>query len=141
MIEYLIDSIDLNRIKIDSESNLKYLSLCKDCNKLPIPQYKSYKDQSSIYCKSCYLSKPMKTKHLIIPNQYEIDILEKVIIRCSNPLCDKEFPINSLLQMKEHEKECNKIVVFSNFNISVILVKHYILRKKVIIVLLNLRIT
>jgi hypothetical protein len=110
MKDYLVDSIEIKRCKKTPDNILKLLIPCEKCNKLPFPQYKSFKKQESIYCKTCFLSEQHKIKNLVIPNKFEINMLENVIISCENTTCEKEFNINTLKEMLYHQKTCGKLV-------------------------------
>jgi hypothetical protein len=107
MNKYSIDSIDLERCRKTPDNIYQELKPCDNCKKLPIPQYKSYKKQDFTFCKDCYFSLNYKEKHLLIPSKFEINFLEKVIISCKNSSCEKEFNINSLQEMIEHEMTCD----------------------------------
>jgi hypothetical protein len=110
MNEYVIDSIDLDRCKKTPEIIFKSLILCDSCFKLPIPQYKSYKQQNKTFCRSCYL-KNNKHEEVFYPSRLEMNILEQVVINCSNMSCEKVFNINSLNDMIKHEEICGRIKV------------------------------
>ena len=111
MNDYAIDSIDLDRCQKTPKIVYSFLIRCDNCSKLPIPQYKSFKDQNKTYCKSCYINNN-KLEDVISPNRLEMKILEQVIISCSNPTCDKEFNIHSLNEMIKHEEICGRIKVY-----------------------------
>ncbi len=113
MNEYIIDSIDLDRCKKTPEIIFKSLILCDSCCNLPIPQYKSYKQQNKIFCRSCYL-KNNKLENVLYPSRLEMNILEKVVISCSNLRCIEVFNINSLDDMIKHEEICGRIKVNRN---------------------------
>jgi hypothetical protein len=115
MIEYSVDSIDFERCKKTPEIILQFLAKCDNCFKLPIPQYKSFKQQNKTYCKTCYMSN-FNLDDIIYPSRIDINILEKLIINCSNMNCEREFNINTLNEMIEHEKICCKIKVIDNHN-------------------------
>jgi hypothetical protein len=111
MKEYCLDSINLDRCRKTDECILSSLVLCDDCFKLPIPQFQSYRQQNKTYCKSCYLNNNNKVEDFMIPNKVEMNLLERVIISCNNSTCEREFNINSLKEMIEHEKICGKVKV------------------------------
>ena len=109
MNDYCIDSIELKRCLETPENIYKSIIPCDKCNKLPIPSYKSFRNQDSIYCRSCYLLENYKLEDVIKPGSYERNVLEQVIISCKNASCDRVFKVNRLMQMIEHEKKCGII--------------------------------
>jgi hypothetical protein len=111
MIEYVIDSIEFTRCLKTNQIILKSLVPCDLCYKLPIPQYKSYRQQNSTYCKSCFMSQNLKPKYWILPNKMVTNMLEQVVISCKNSSCGREFNINSLNEMLDHERHCGKLEV------------------------------
>ncbi len=106
MKDYFIDSIELFRCKLTTETILKSLAKCDICHKLPIPQYKYYKEVNSSYCRKCFFNQNYKLDEVIHTNQVEINKLEQLLISCQNKECDRVFNINSLKDMLEHEKIC-----------------------------------
>ncbi len=117
MSEYLIDSIDLLRCSRTPDIILTSLVQCDNCLQLPIPQFKSIKNLEKTYCKSCYMNNNLKLEDLLSPNKIEINMLKQVIINCSNSICKREFSINSLKEMMEHEKICGRIKVKKCFKV------------------------
>jgi hypothetical protein len=111
MSEYFIDSIDVLKCNKTPDIILSSLIACDNCHKLPIPQYKSIKLLEKTFCKSCYFISNHKLEDLLSPNRVEINMLKQVIISCCNSSCTREFNINSLKEMIEHEKICGKTIV------------------------------
>jgi hypothetical protein len=107
--EYDIDSIDLHRCRKSPEIIYKILKKCDNCHKLPIPQFRSKKQQRLIFCKSCYFALNHELKNLIFPSILEKNLLEALIFSCKNSSCDKEFNVKSLKEMLEHEENCDTI--------------------------------
>jgi hypothetical protein len=108
MNEYIIDSIKFERCKKSPQNILTSLILCDICNNLPLPRYKSFRQQNKTYCKTCYLNHNQKLEDVIYPNRIETNFLEQVIINCSDITCERVFNINTLKDMIEHEKTCGR---------------------------------
>ncbi len=75
---------------------------------------------------------------MIKPSRLEMNILEQVVISCSNLRCQKVFKINSLNEMIKHEEICGRIKVNQLIKQSVIRVVIYTRIMKLTTVLMNL---
>ena len=74
MKSYCIDSLDPKLCFKTNSEILDDLKLCVNCHKLPIPVYKSYKNQEESFCKNCYFKLNFNPKHLLTPSVYEIEL-------------------------------------------------------------------
>ena len=106
MEEYAIDSIEYDICKKTSDNILMSLINCDQCFKIPTPQYKSFRLQNTTYCKSCYLNNNNKLEDAIHTNQIEKNLLNQVILSCTNMDCNAEFKIKSYYEKIEHENKC-----------------------------------
>ena len=114
MKSYCIDSIDPKLCFKTNSEILDDLKLCVNCHKLPIPVYKSYKNQEESFCKNCYFKLNFNPKHLLTPSVYEIEFLDKLIVSCRNFVngCPRARNIKNLEDLLLHESECK----YSEFN-------------------------
>jgi hypothetical protein len=110
MNEFCLDSVDFDKCKKTPKNILKFLVKCDYCSKLPIPQYKCFKNQNKTFCKTCFINNENR-EDMIKPSKLEMNILEQVVISCSNQKCERVFNIYSLNEMIKHEENCLKIKV------------------------------
>jgi hypothetical protein len=106
MKSYIIDSVDLQNCSKSDLKTLNKLKLCNNCEKLPIPAYKSYKNQDLTFCRSCYYKLDYKEKHLLKSTDMELELLGELILNCKNPVCNQQFDLNSIEEMVLHELKC-----------------------------------
>ena len=56
MMNYSINSIETKYCSKTTPNILNLIQLCKNCNKIPLPPYRSYKKPEMILCSGCYLT-------------------------------------------------------------------------------------
>ena len=106
---YPMISIDKKYCNNTKSKYLDKLRTCTDCEKLPLPSYKTSSKSGNTYCKICYY------RHNFDPNNYienttqQEFFLEKLIINCKfkNEGCLRNFGIKTLQELIDHEKVCS----------------------------------
>ena len=107
--KYPIDSIDKKLCKYTDLSLLELLDTCSQCNKIPLPSYKSKQNPKYIYCRNCYNQKNYDPKNLKEPSKKVEFLLEKLVISCKYEEigCKEKYQIDSLQNLLDHELLCS----------------------------------
>ena len=116
MINNALDSIQSKYCAKTNQSYLDKIQTCKNCSLIPLPSYRSYIYPDKIFCKKCYHSLNKNPKHLIIPSETELQLLEKLIISCINyeQGCMEEFSMTTLEELLFHQQNCKPNLITSS---------------------------
>ena len=108
MKNYFINSIETSYCSKTIPIILNFIQLCKNCNLIPLPPYRSNKQLDVILCKACYLSHYKNFDCNILPSITDIKLLDQIVISCKffSKGCNEEFSINSLENRFLHENKC-----------------------------------
>ena len=113
MKSYSIASIESKYCFKTNPDTLDWTQLCQNCNRIPLPSYRSNKEPDHIFCKTCYLSLNKNIELLVIPSISDLRLLGKLVFSCKNfeKECKEEFTLENLDQLLLHQKTCNKNVI------------------------------
>ena len=105
-----IDSIKLKFCLKTNDDILKEFKLCKVYSNVPLPNYRYHKDQSSVYCYSCFISSNFEIENMIFPSNLELKFLNLIVFNCKNfeSGCKEMFDCLTLNDMVLHHKQCKK---------------------------------
>ena len=109
MKNYSLDSIDSKFCSKTKKDTLDCVELCKICNLIPLPCYRSNKNPENIFCKTCYFSSNKKIEDLVVPSNGDLKLVGKLVFSCSNfnEGCLEEFTLNSSEELLIHQQICN----------------------------------
>ena len=108
MKSYPVISVDKKYCKFTEPMVLKALRICIQCNKIPLPSFKSSQNYLKTYCLNCYNQHKFDPLHLIMPSKESEILLEKLVINCKfeEKGCKETYQTNTLQNLLDHEKEC-----------------------------------
>ena len=117
MMNYSINSIETKYCFKTMLNILNSIELCKNCSRIPLPPYRSYKQPEIILCKACYFSDNKTYDHTILPSENQIKLISQIVFSCifSDRGCDEEFTIDTLQNLLFHEQKCKKNHIRTNF--------------------------
>ena len=95
---------------LTKDKTLNKIKYCQKCGSIPLPTYRQIYNQSSIFCRKCYLDQGLSLDLIRNSEPEELDLLRKLIINCKNFEfgCTKQFSFSRLEEMYQHENQCEK---------------------------------
>ena len=78
MMNYSINSIESKYCLKTMSDILNSLEFCKNCSRIPLPPYRSYKQPEIILCKTCYFSHNKTYDHTSLPSESQIKLISQI---------------------------------------------------------------
>ena len=116
-MNYSINSIESRFCSKTMSNILNSIQLCENCNRIPLPSYRSYKQPEIILCKDCYFLHYKTFDYTILPSETEIKLIGQIVFSCmfSDRGCNEKFTLDSLQNLLFHEQKCNRNPNKTNF--------------------------
>ena len=117
MMNYSINSIESKYCLKTMSNILNSIELCKNCSRIPLPPYRSYKQPEIILCKTCYFSHNKTYDHTILPSESQIKLISQIVFSCMfhDRGCEEEYTLDNIPNLLFHEQKCKKNQTKSNF--------------------------
>ena len=109
-MKYYLDAMDSKYCFKTNPDFFEMIQLCQQCNRVPLPFYRSNKDSEKVFCKTCYFSSNNSIDHLINTSNADLKLLSKLVFSCEyfENDCNEEFSLSTLDKLIIHLKECPK---------------------------------
>ena len=106
---YQINSINRKFCSKTDQNVFDYIEMCKDCQEVPIPCYRSIEDEEgNFFCRNCFEKRSFDKKSIIQPSKREIKELDNLVICCK--FFEKgflnQFAFKNLVILIDHQKTC-----------------------------------
>jgi hypothetical protein len=87
---------------------LDSIEVCNDCGEIPLPGFRTSKNEGNYFCNGCFEKRKFDIKSKILPTKSEMNLLKKLNINCKylEKGCHEYRGIQDLNSLLEHEKNC-----------------------------------